>query len=128
MALPGEVFSMSDKVSPVHSANEHNFQELVVDSEIPVLLDVSAAWCAPCKAAAPVVAELARRYQGRLRVVEIDGGESPGLTARLKVRGFPTFLGFVGGNIVERRAGFGGAKSLEALAEALLAAKESLSA
>lgn len=119
---------MSDKLSLVHSANEDNFQELVVDSEIPVLLDVSAAWCAPCKAASPVVAELARRYQGKLRVVEIDGGESPGLTARLKVRGFPTFLGFVRGNIVERRAGFGGAKSLEALAEALVTAREGVSA
>lgn len=119
---------MSDKLSLVHVANENNFQELVVDSEIPVLLDVSAEWCAPCKAASPVVAELARRYQGRLRVVEIDGGESPGLTARLKVRGFPTFLGFVGGNIVERRAGFGGAKSLESMAEALLAAREQATA
>jgi thioredoxin 1 len=112
---------MSHPSSPVFRATEDNFQELVVDSKIPVLLDVSAEWCAPCKAAAPCLKELARRYEGKLRVVEIDGGESPGLTARLKVRGFPTFLGFVEGNIVERRAGFAGAKSLEALAETLIA-------
>jgi thioredoxin 1 len=114
---------MPHSSSPLVVATEDTFQDLVVDSKIPVLLDVSAEWCAPCKAAAPVLAELARRYEGKLRVVEVDGGESPGLTARLQVRGFPTFIGFVGGNIVERRAGFGGAKSLEALADALIAAQ-----
>ncbi|MGC4091155.1 MAG: thioredoxin family protein [Polyangiaceae bacterium] len=64
-------------------------------------MDVSATWCGPCKLARPVVADLATTHQGALKVVEIDGDESPELVARLGVRGFPTFLGVVGGQIVE---------------------------
>jgi thioredoxin 1 len=106
------------------AANELNFQDVVLDSELPVLLDVSATWCPPCRAAAPVLTELARRYQGKLKVVEVDGGESPALVARLGVRGFPTFLGFVGGKVVERRAGFAGKKALEGLAASILQADD----
>lgn len=102
-----------DSVTPV---NGLNFNDQVVDAELPVLVDVSAPWCAPCRAAHPVVAELARSYAGRLKVVEIDGADSPDLVASLGVRGFPTFLAMVRGEIVDRRAGFGGRKALEELA------------
>ena len=99
-----------------------NFDDAVMKSELPVFIDVSTAWCPPCKVAAPLVAALARRHAGKLKVVEIDGDASPELVARLGVRGFPTFLGFFRGNIVDRKLGFAGAKPLEALAEALLCA------
>ena len=52
--------------------NELNFEEEVTRSALPVLIDVSAAWCAPCKVARPVVAALAAQHQGALKVVEID--------------------------------------------------------
>jgi thioredoxin 1 len=97
-----------------------SFATEVLKSPLPVLIDVTAEWCPPCKAAAPVVAELAERYAGRLKVVVIDGGESPDLVATLGVRGFPTFLGVTGAEIVSRQAGFGGRRGLEALVEALL--------
>jgi thioredoxin-like negative regulator of GroEL len=71
-----------------------------------------------------VVAELARMHAGALKVVEIDGDESPELVARLGVRGFPTFLGVLGGEIVERRAGFGGKRPLEELASTLLSGQK----
>src|SRR5687767_9308018 len=100
--------------------NDMNFVEEVRGSPLPVLIDVSASWCAPCRAAAPVVAELARRHSGALKVVEVDGGESIALVTELGVRGFPTFLGVVGGEVVERRAGFAGAKALEAMILRLL--------
>lgn len=104
----------------VVSVNELNFETEVIHAAIPVLVDVSATWCAPCKAAHPVVAELAARHRGALKVVEIDGDESPDLVARLGVRGFPTFLGIVGGEVVERRAGFAGKRPLDELASQLL--------
>jgi thioredoxin 1 len=102
------------------SVNGLSFAQEVLQSELPVLIDVWADWCPPCKAAAPVIAELAARHAGRLKVVAIDGGDSPDLVAQLGVRGFPTFLAVRGGTIVARQAGFGGRRGLEALAESLL--------
>ena len=101
--------------------NGLNYSQEVLQSKLPVLIDVSADWCPPCKAAAPVVHELAQRYAGRLKVVLLDGNESPELVALLGVRGFPTFIGIVGGRIVVRQAGYGGRRGLEQLTERLLA-------
>ena len=109
-----------DEHGSVGLVNELNFDEEVLRSPVPVLVDVSATWCAPCRAARPVVAALAREHLGKLKVVEIDGDESPELVARLGVRGFPTFLSIANGRVVDRRAGFGGRRPLEELARALL--------
>lgn len=97
-----------------------NFDSVVLKSPVPVLIDVSATWCAPCKVARPVVAALAHTHHGRLQVVEIDGDESPELVERLGVRGYPTFLGVFGGEVVERRVGFGGRRALDELVGALV--------
>lgn len=101
--------------------NGLNFSQEVAQSELPVLIDVSADWCPPCKAAAPVIHELAKRHAGRLKVVMVDGNQSPDLIATLGVRGFPTFIGVVRGEVVVRQAGFGGRRGLEQLVERLLA-------
>lgn len=105
--------------SVVH-VNELNFPDEVAASPLPVLIDVSTAWCPPCRLAAPIIVELAQRHRGRLKVVEIDGDESPQLAAQLGVRGFPTFLGIVGGTVVTRCAGFGGKGPLNELAATLI--------
>ena len=110
----------TESSSHVVFVNELNFEREVLGATMPVLIDVSADWCAPCKAAAPVIAELAARHAGSLKVVAIDGGESPGLTARFGVRGFPTFIGMIRGDVMERRAGFAGKRALEQLATDLL--------
>jgi thioredoxin 1 len=101
--------------------DEHNFEAEVKQSALPVFIDVSTEWCPPCRVAAPVVVELAKRHQGRLKVVAIDGDASPILVRELGVRGFPTFLGVHQGEIVARRAGFGGRAALDRLAEELSA-------
>lgn len=111
-------------MSELQTVNGLTFAAEVLKSDIPVLIDVTAEWCPPCKAAAPFIAELAKRHAGRLKVVVIDGDESPELVATLGVRGFPTFLGVRGAEIVARQAGFGGKRGLEAFAEGLLAARE----
>ena len=100
--------------------NGLSFAHEVLKSELPVFIDVTAEWCPPCKAAAPVVLELAKKHAGRLKVVVIDGEEAADLVATLGVRGYPTFLGFKNGEIVARQAGFGGKRGLEAIAEKLL--------
>lgn len=101
--------------------DDFTFVEEVQNSPLPVFIDVSTEWCAPCRVAAPVVVELARLHRGRVKVVAIDGDQSPRLAAELGVRGFPTFLGVVGGRVVSRRAGFGGKAPLEALVRDLIA-------
>lgn len=102
--------------------NSLSFAHEVLKSDLPVLIDVSTEWCPPCKAAKPVVADLAKRHAGRLKVVMLDGDEAADLVATLGVRGFPTFLGVRDGEIVARQAGFGGKRGLEALADTILGA------
>ena len=112
-----EVF---DARRPLDLERVVDFDEVVMKSELPVLIDVSTAWCPPCKAARPVVSELARRHAGKLKVVELDGDASAELASRLCVRGFPTFIGIAFGQVVDRKLGFAGARPLEALAQCLL--------
>ena len=104
----------------VRSVNELNFQQEVLESTLPVLIDFSTTWCPPCKVARPVVHELAMKHSGMLKVVEIDGDESPRLASELGVRGFPTFIALAHGQVVDRQLGFSGRKRLEELACALL--------
>jgi thioredoxin 1 len=111
---------MSQHTEPVVFVNSLNFDTEVTRSERPVLVDVSAPWCGPCRVARPVVAELARAHAQNLKVVEIDGDQSPELVERLGVRGFPTFLGLVRGAEVTRSAGFYGKRKLESLVDELL--------
>lgn len=112
---------MAEVHSSVVAVNEVNFEDEVLKSELPVFIDVSAEWCGPCKAAAPVVEAIAMSRAGKLKVALIDGGESPHLVAKLGVRGFPTFLGVVAGRVVRTRAGFAGKRALEALSDEILA-------
>lgn len=100
-------------VTKVPTVTGLNFAQEVLQTEQPVLVDVTAAWCPPCRAAEPVVAALAEANPSRLKVVRIDGEESPELVAQLQVRGFPTFVLFAGGKELARQAGFRGPRSLK---------------
>src|SRR5262245_49276065 len=113
----GDPLAHTPGENPVTLVSELDFDDVVMKSELPVLIDVSTAWCPPCKVARPIVTELARRHAGKLKVVELDGDASAELAARLCVRGFPTFIGMVDGQIVDRKLGFAGARPLEALAQ-----------
>ena len=97
---------------PLTTVNDLNFPSEVLAADRRVLVDVTAAWCAPCRAAEPALAELAREQASELKVVRIDGEESPALVAQLGVRGYPTFLLYEHGREVKRQAGFRNAKTL----------------
>src|SRR4051794_35018804 len=77
-----------------------NFDELALGGPLPVLIDFTAAWCAPCRAIAPHVAALARAYSGRVTVGTCDVDANPQLVARLDVRAMPTLLLFKAGQVV----------------------------
>ncbi|MDX6533377.1 MAG: thioredoxin 1 [Gaiellales bacterium] len=93
-----------------------NFQTEVLDSELPVLLDLWAAWCGPCRMVAPVVDELAEEYAGRLKVGKIDVDDQPELAGAFQVQSIPMLLLIKEGAVVATALG---ARPKQALAEAL---------
>jgi thioredoxin 1 len=93
------------KESKVVEVTDDNFERVVAQSPVPVLLDFWAAWCAPCRATTPHVEALARAFDGRVRVAKIDADASHEIVARLDVRSLPTFLMFKGGRVVGQIVG-----------------------
>ena len=83
-----------------------NFDEQVLKSSQPVLVDFSAVWCQPCKMLDPIVKQLAGEWDGKVKVVKIDADENPNLVMQFGVMGIPTLLFFKGGEIKERITGF----------------------
>ncbi len=90
----------------VVSITDDNFKREVLDSDVPVLVDAWSQGCGPCKMLEPIVMQLSRDYQGRLKVVELDVGRAPKSAARLRVTGTPTVVYFKKGREVERVVGY----------------------
>src|SRR5262245_50634993 len=84
------------------------FQTLLAESAEPVMVEFTAAWCAPCRNLAPVLADLARRYDGRVRVAVVDVEALPAVSQAYRVTSMPTLLGFAAGQPVVQRVGYGG--------------------
>jgi thioredoxin 1 len=92
---------------------DSNFQQEVVGSLIPVLVDFWAVWCGPCKMIAPILEELARKYDGKLRIGKLDADAYPGVTEQYGVQGIPTLMLFKRGQPVMHMVGFKNREQIE---------------
>ncbi len=84
---------------------EGNFEQEVAKSATPVLIDMWAAWCGPCRMIAPMVEELAGKYQGKIKVGKLNVDEHPQVAGRFRIMNIPTLLLFKGGKEVDRIVG-----------------------
>ncbi len=89
-----------------HSFTDDNFQNEVLKSDVPVLVDFWAPWCGPCRMMAPVIEELAGEIDGaKLKIGKCNVDENPGVAGQFNVMSIPTFLVFKGGKVVDTFVG-----------------------
>lgn len=92
----------SDKVLEITDAQ---FEADVLKSATPILVDFWATWCAPCKAIAPVLDQLAEEYEGKIKIGKVNVDENPATPGQYGVRGIPTMILFKDGEIVDQLVG-----------------------
>ncbi len=85
--------------------NDTNFDEIVINSDKPVMVDFWAEWCGPCRMIAPFVEEMSTEFEGKAVIVKCDVDSSPGVAQRFGIRNIPTTLFFKDGNVVDKQVG-----------------------
>ncbi|MFC1955379.1 thioredoxin [Chloroflexota bacterium] len=86
--------------------DDSNFEQVVLNSKIPVLLDFWAAWCAPCRMVAPVVDELAQEYDGKVSFGKVDVDQNPKIAGKYGIMSIPTLILFKDGKPITNMVGF----------------------
>ena len=89
----------------IHYVTDANFESEVLQSSSPVLVDYWAEWCGPCKMIAPILDEVAKEYNGKLKVAKLNIDENQETPAKYGIRGIPTLMLFKGGNIEATKLG-----------------------
>lgn len=85
---------------------ERNFDSEVLQARLPVLVDFYAQWCGPCRMLAPIMAEIAEEYAGKIKVCKVDVDDAPSLVARYRIGGVPAVIAFRNGERVDSSVGY----------------------
>ncbi|NMC36725.1 MAG: thioredoxin [Bacteroidales bacterium] len=85
--------------------NDNNFDEIVLKSDKPVLVDFWAEWCGPCRMIAPIVEDISKEYEGKVLVAKCDVDNCPGVAAKFGIRNIPTVLFFKNGKVADKQVG-----------------------
>lgn len=85
--------------------NDVNFEEIVIKSDKPVIVDFWAEWCGPCRMISPIIEEISTEYSGKALVVKCDVDNSPQVAAKYSIRNIPTVLYFKDGKIADKQVG-----------------------
>jgi thioredoxin 1 len=105
----------------VFEVNDANFDQEVLGSDLPVLVDFWAVWCGPCKAIAPVVDSIAAAYAGKLKVAKVNVDQYGATPSRYGIRGIPALLFFKGGKVADQIVGYVPQDVIEEKVQRLLA-------
>ncbi len=101
--------------------SDANFDQEVLQSEQPVLVDFWATWCGPCKAIAPIVEGVAASYAGKIKVAKVNVDQNGATPSRYGIRGIPTLLFFKGGKVADQVVGYVAQDVIEEKVQRLLA-------
>ena len=113
---------MNDKISTqTITVTKDNFDDVVLGSDVPVLVDFWAEWCGPCKAIGPTLEEIATELEGKAKIAKLNVDESPDLARIFAVRSIPTLILFADGEVQETAVGARPKSQLVALIEQHLA-------
>ncbi len=93
-------------MTEVAYVTEQDFQNEVLNSPLPVMVDFTAVWCGPCKMVDPIVKQLAGEWDGKVKVLKCDADQNPNVLMQFGVMGIPTLMMFKGGKMVERVTGY----------------------
>jgi len=105
----------------IANVNQDSFQEAVLDSQKPVLVDFWAPWCGPCRAVAPIVEELAKDYKGKIEFAKVNVDEAPFVASKFGVMSIPTIIVFRDGKPVQHAIGYQPKDQLKKLLDSALA-------